>query len=829
MPLTARVPRQIPRPPVLPSLAARGFLALACLALGPVVPAQGVEATTHQTGQDMFEPAIMAVTVNGTPRGTLFIQRTSTGRRAVRREDLPSIGLEVAAPATVLIDGAEHVALDTVTGLAWAVDEPSQSLAITAEPRLLARTVIPAAPTHRGLAHTAGEGAFLNWAIEQAVDSGSAHTPATLALEAGARFGPVLLLSRGQTIADESGRSRFVRLMSSASWDLPEQPARVTLGDLVATSDELGQGVWLGGLSYATLARLDPYRIRYPLGTVQGQALLPSEVEVYVDGQRVRTERVPAGVFEIRDLNTPPGAQSVQLRVRDVYGRVQRFDQSLYASPRLLAPGMHDVQYAVGALRRRFGQDSADYGSPAFSARHAWGASPALTLGLRAEGRPGFTAAGASLTLRVATAGLLSAALAASHAREARGHAGLLRYEYQSARWGLSMTRRADSPGYATLGEFQALGHRRLDTQVYASRSLDAGHSLWISDSRLTTHPAPREPLPAGWRFAPLTPGRVRSIGYGAALRPWGGSLRLAASRLEDGRGPRHELSVSLVFLLGGGALLAAQARQGPEGGSQSVQWTRPPPAQEGWGYDVGVTREGAAQDAAVHWRAATQLEASALRLRADLSGGTRAHMGTLRVSAAGALAFIGERWYLSRPLEDSYAVVQVGEVAGVPVTVNGVLAGVTDTRGQRFISQVGAHHDTVFGIDARAIPLDQTIPDLQRRVVVAERSGAVVRFETRRLRTVSAQLLTSGGQPLARARVWVGTGTQAVETFTGPQGELYLENLPPGAHHGAAEPPQGRCQFDLVMPRTDDVLTELGALTCTPAPRDQNRSDAPR
>jgi len=799
--------------------------ALACLALSQVLSVCHVQAADVPADPALFEPAIVTVTVNDTPRGDLFVQRTASGNLWVRRQDLPSLGLQITAHPAAQIDGIEHIALDRVSGLALALDESTQTLVITAPPALLARTVITAKPAQHSVPRVAGEGAFLNWAIEQSQETGSTRPPASLALEAGARLGPTLLLSRGQTVSD-GHHTRFVRLMSSVTRDMPEQQARWTLGDLITGSDELSPGVVLGGLSYATLSRLNPYQIRYPLGTVQGQALLPSEVEVYVDGQRVRTERVPAGVFEIRDLRTPLGARSVQLLVRDAYGRVQRFDQSVYASPRLLAPGLHDFQYAVGAVRRRVGQESADYGAPVVSARHAWGATPTLTLGLRAEGREGFATAGASAVWQAGSRGLITAAFAGSRAAQARGQTGLLRYDYQSADWGLGLTHRADSAGYATLGESLIQSSRLRETQLQVSRRVGEGRSVWLSHSRLATRAASH--TDPDWPFATLAPVRSTSVGFAAFLRPWGGSLRIAATRVDDERGPRRTLlTASLVFLLDGRNLLATQLRRDADSSAASVQWTRPPPIGEGWGFDIGATQVSGTTDT-TQWRTAAQRESRWVRLRADLSGDTRNDQNALRVSAAGAFTFIAGQAYLSRPVEDSYALVQVGDLPDIPVTVNGMPMGLTDRRGRLFVPRISAHYDTVVAIDAQALPLDHTVSDVQRRVVLPERSGTVIRFETRRLRALAAKLVW-GEQPLARARVWIGSASQAIETFTGPQGELYLENLAPGAHHGEVESERGRCRFDLQMPHHDEVLIELGTLACRPSLDDQKRSEGPR
>jgi outer membrane usher protein FimD/PapC len=115
---------------------------------------------------------------------------------------------------------------------------------------------------------------------------------------------------------------------------------------------------------------------------------------------------------------------------------------------------------------------------------------------------------------------------------------------------------------------------------------------------------------------------------------------------------------------------------------------------------------------------------------------------------------------------------------------------------------------------------------------VLPERGGAVIRFEARPLRALSAQLVTRSGhetQPLPLARVRMGEGLNALETFTGLHGELYLEDLAPGLHEGLAQSESGPCNFRLAIPHTREVLTELGVLECTPLAPTQNRSDGPR
>ena len=73
----------------------------------------------------------------------------------------------------------------------------------------------------------------------------------------------------------------------------------------------------MGGLSYRELYDIDPYFIRYPQQSLTGQPRTPSEVDVYIDGQRVRTLRLPAGDFDLRNITQATGYRSVDLVIRD--------------------------------------------------------------------------------------------------------------------------------------------------------------------------------------------------------------------------------------------------------------------------------------------------------------------------------------------------------------------------------------------------------------------------------------------------------------------------------------------------------------------------------
>ncbi|TFY97355.1 fimbria/pilus outer membrane usher protein [Ramlibacter rhizophilus] len=799
-------------------------LALA-LALCAWLPASAQTPHTPLPAQAL----VVTASVNGQTRGDFFVMRRGSDDWLVREEDLARLGLAVPAPQTVQLDGLPHVRLAELAGLAVRLDARTLTLELTAPLHWLPRSVLAAPPTGLPpLAFTGGRSAFLNWAVEGEAASGAA-TASRLSVEAGGRDGALLVLSRGHTVRQADGTAAFVRLDTSATYDLVEHGARVQLGDLFTHPPALGTSLLVGGLSVSRLSSLDPFQIRHPLGSVQGQASLPSDVEVYVNGQRVRSTRVSPGEFELQDLLTPQGAGELRLVVRDPYGREQVFERSLYTSDRLLRPGLQAYHYALGAVRRAYGLRSFDYGAPAATAHHRWGVSDGLTLGLDASARRRVVNAGASATLSLGRVGVLSASVAASRAAAADGLATTLRYDYLAPRWSLALAWRRDSAGYAPVAERLAFSGLREESYLYASTRLGTLGSLWLARSFRRAHPAADLPEASGFSATTRSDRGQLAIGHVTALPGRAGTLRTSVSRSLAGPGPRQtELSVALALFLDSRQLLATGARAGGAGHGTSLQWTRTPPPAAGWGFDLAAQSDSFQSERTLSWRAAAQLNADAVRLRGELERAQGGFIASdrLRLSAAGGLAWLNGAVRFGRPVEGAFALVKVGDLAGVPVRVNGSPVGVTDAAGELFVPEVGAWWEHHFSIDAHSIPLEWGLPRLARRAMLPERAGAVIDFELARRTALLARLLApgpGGPQPLQRAtfRLDVDDGGQAgprqIESATGLQGELYLENVPPGTHRGTASTASGECRFTLRVPADIAVMHDAGDLPCEP------------
>jgi outer membrane usher protein len=321
---------------------------------------------------------------------------------------------------------------------------------------------------------------------------------------------------------------------------------------------------------------------------------------------------------------------------------------------------------------------------------------------------------------------------------------------------------------------------------------------------------------------------RSTSLGYTVSYPARRMSLRLGLADLRDDRGHRVEATVGISFYLDGHSAVHTTARAHREQNALGVQYTRAVPIGEGWGMDLSAEHAAGASPAS-NWRASGQWNAPQAVLSAELRGGLTGEGGSqaesLRVGASGGLVWLGGRLHVTRPVHDSFALVRVGALADVPVALNGSPMGQTDARGEVLIPAIASYAHADVSLDAQALPLDVSVPALRRRFMLAPRGGAVIDFPITRMQAVTARLIGpaagdgAGTGPWALAQVSIHAGDTPLETFTGRDGELYLENLQPGRYEGRATLQGRRCQFVLEVPAREDALIETGPLACSAAP----------
>ncbi len=127
-------------------------------------------------------------------------------------------------------------------------------------------------------------------------------------------------------------------------------------------------------------------------------------------------------------------------------------------------------------------------------------------------------------------------------------------------------------------------------------------------------------------------------------------------------------------------------------------------------------------------------------RLEADYtrSGYDVSEKGRASLTASGGMVLIGGRPFLSRAIQDSYALIRVPGVANVRGTLSNQEIGATNRNGDLLIPNLLHYYGNRVGINDKDIPLDYDIAATERTIAPPFRDGVVVAFPVRRVSSVA-------------------------------------------------------------------------------------------
>lgn len=735
----------------------------------------GLPVATQATGE--AELLLLAVRLNGIAVGdAIWMQRLPDGRLAANAEDLRAWRLKFPGQSA-------QVSLDEIPGLSQRLDPASQTLWLTVPPEAFeASSLSPAGP---GVPiQTAGTGGFFNYDLLMTQAGGRAGSTGLFEFGLFNRWGSGNLTALWNS---DSPYRQLVRLDTTWTLDFPERMQSLRLGDAISNAGSWGRAFRFGGLQWGRNFATQPGFIPFALPAVRGAATLPSSVEVYVDNVRRMEGEVPAGPFDLANVPVTTGLGEMQLAVRDQLGRQQIVRLPYYVSPALLKPGLHDFSVEFGSLREDYGIEQARYRGLVLVANDRLGVSPGFTREFRVElQREQQTLGGGGVWLlpRVGTVGLNAAA---SHGPDGNGLQYGAAFERQARDISFGLRMQYAERGFVQLGTLPGARPRH---SLAANVGLPAGSGtlalsyIW----RKTWEGEENRVVSASYS---LRVGRSAQLGL-YALRSLGDtrqtSLGLVLSMAFDER-----TSGSLDFSA------ATGMRQG------SVQVQRSLPAGEGYGYRLlaGLGDSDRLQAGGVWQTAQGTLTAEVAHAWEQTA---------YRAGISGGVATAGGGVFFSRRIDDSFAIVKVGDYAGVRVTRDNQEVGRTDRNGMILVTRLRPYQANPIGVEQADLPLDVEVDSLQLKLTPALRSGVVADFPVRRGRGASFRLVDESGAALppgSRFRV-VG---RDVEFALGYDGVGFVNGLKPNGTFALEA--DGRCRAEAALDDGPDPLPDLGTLIC--------------
>ncbi len=575
---------------------------------------------------------------------------------------------------------------------------------------------------------------------------------------------------------------RSQRLDSSWQLDLPESMLSLTLGDSSSTALTWTRSMRYAGLRLARNFQLQPYRATVPLARYAGEAVLPSVVDLYINGIREAQGEVKPGRFQVVGAPVLSGSGQAQVVVTDILGQSRVLEFALYNSARLLQTGLSDWAVDLGWLRNGSASAGSAYAEKPFalgSLRYGLTRRQTLELHLQTAQQLQMAGVGGAWLLGQ-QGGVLTASAALSRHVQTQGGQQSLGYEWQNGGFSFNVSGLRRDRHFSDVAALDGAALPLRTEQAFMGMALGPGQ-LGASYVRQDSSDGQRA------RFLGLSWAQpLGTLGY----------LSLSLNRDLDGTGGS---SGHVYWSMPLERYLHAWSsyEQGVRGRGLTVGAMRPLPAEgEGWGWrvqaglgqDAGGSADLSHSGSALQWRLGA--EAQARR-----STETQARRWGY-ADASGALLLMQGRLFPMQRTHDAFALLSTDGIADVPVLLENRPVGKTDAQGLLLLPRLNAWQNNALAVDALALPADVSIQDTERQIAPAGGRGVWVRFPMKFALSVELSVQDAAGAWLpAGSPVRLSTGEAL--SVVGYDGRVYLQDPAAGTvlHMGLGE---GACQLRL-------------------------------
>ncbi|MFN4280514.1 fimbria/pilus outer membrane usher protein [Thermosynechococcus sp.] len=708
-------------------------------------------------------------------------------------QDLLNAGLREIGGRREIIQGLEHVSLQSLApAITFQRDDANLVLGLQVGAAQLPETVIDFNPTNEppGIRYSQPLSAYLNYGIFW-----DNFERLTAASEAVISFGGNALTSTLGLTAD----GKLQRGLTAFTFDNRQRLTTLTLGDAFIRSDALGGGGLWGGVVWQRNFGLSPYLIRQPTVEFRGEVTTPSNVKVYLNNVPIREVTVPPGPLIVKNLPAFGGFNQLRIVATDADGNQRVFRRNFVRSFPLLRPGLSEFIVAAGAERKNLSTENFSYGDQGqFLAAYRQGILNNLTLGARLEGNGNLLNAGLNLSTAIPI-GTLDVAAAISTTEGKLGSGVAVSYNYPGRRLAFGGGMRLLSGNYVNTG--LALADDRPQLEGFANATLSLSPRVTISGQYVFSNPRDQVARQQATILAQVQLRRNLS-------------LYLQGSRLFSGSYPPvDQFSVTFNYFLNNAVTINTGWQQQGNQGVPFLSVSKSLPTGVGYGYqgELRQVNNQVVADGSFFYNAPW----GRYQIGYRQSGTT----GKAQVVAEGGLVAIGGEVFATRPIQGSFALVDVPNVAGVRTYLSNQEIGRTNRRGKLLIPNLLPYYGNALRIEDEDIPIDFAIGRTELLIAPPFRGGAIARFDVRPSRNyVGRVVILRGSERIIPnlGQLTLERNKEKIVSPLSPKGEFYFDTLEAGTYTAEVAYEQLRCTFQLTLPPSDDLFTDVGEVSCS-------------
>jgi outer membrane usher protein len=748
---------------------------------------------------------VVEIHVNGQTVGEMaHVLQPEPGKFYATADSFASWRLTAPAVPAIQVDGVKYFAIDSLPGATAKLDPVLQVLSISVPPRLFREQRLgPARPPL--LKADSGLGMFLNHDIR--LSEYEAHPQVGGTAEAGF-FSREGVLTTQVADGNVTKTPRPIWLDSSFQSEFPEKRAAFTIGDTTSAPAVWSRQVYYTGLRWASKDSIRPDFTPLVLPSFAGTAVQPSTVDIYVNDMRTMHANVDPGPFTVPNIPVIGIQGDISMVVTDELGKQQVISRPFIASSKILPQGVNEYTYEAGTLRRNFGVDSWQYDSFMAEATQSRGMTPALTLDARTEILTTSQTAAAGVDYAFSGVGVLTAGAGLSHDRTAGvGSMAYGQFARQSRRLGFSASAQMASNTFRQLGLLPKQLPPSIVAQAQLSHNLSKTASLalgYLNQQNRTEAHFSAASASATWRMKM-------------------GIYMAAALNYTPGAGNPMSASISLVKTLGANRTLSVSTDISAAGVSSSQDAIQQLPVGTGYGYRVHNDDSASSK----HTEGDLSYQNGTGTYLAEASAG--AGQFALVLEETAAVVWMGPYVARSRTINNSFGLVEVPKLAGVPVFANNQMVGKTSGQGVAVIPNLVPYQQNTVRLDDDGVPVDINLDLSERKVIPRSLMGVLVKFAAHHEQGALLALITEDKTPLPLGAMVRAAGDDtSYEVLLG--GEVFIPSLSFPAHLVASwdngqDNGQGKgqnqnkvqCEVTINQAPIGESLPRIGPLICTP------------
>jgi outer membrane usher protein len=724
--------------------------------------------------------------------GTLYAPSEAFSEWRVQRpQDVPPVTYR----------GQPWYALSRVPGFQSRFDYANQALELAFSPTAFVATRLATGTAERAPLSRKLDSVFLNYDVSYTTASqrffGRVDDLGVLG-EAGVSYGPGVLVSSflGQNLAGDDVLARprkWTRLETTYTRDFPDSDNTLRLGDSSTRTGMWGRSVYFGGFQAGRNYGLHPGYITQPIPVITGSSAAPSTVELYINDALRQTSSVPTGPFAIDNFPLLTGAGEARVVVRDLLGRETVLVQPFFTHSELLDAGLTDWSVEAGAVRRELGFESSRYGDAFASGFARHGVSKLLTVEGRFEASRALRGGGAGVSYALPFQALGQAAIAVSDEDErGRGTKALLGVEHLRLRHGLTARIERASRDYRQVGmDARELAFKTQASASYRYTSETFG-ALGLGMARIET-------------FQPTS---VTTYSANYAIRVGEqGTLSFAATRVK-GLADADSIGVTLILPLEGRLIGTANVTHKGGQTDSYAGLAKTLGAESGFGWRGLAGRRAAREfvEGGLYYQGGKGL------LSADMNASSEDQ--TLRLGAQGAVVAADGRFFATRRIHESFALVEVPGYADIGVGFHSSMIARTDAEGVVLLTGLMPYQRNSIRLDPSELPINAELDSIEEIAVPESRSGVKVSFPVRSGRGALIRIVLEDGEP-APAGAEIELVGDKKEFFVARRGEAFVTGLA-DRNTLRLKWKNASCALDIALPPGAlDELARIGPVLC--------------